>query len=78
MNDFHFELNREGVRKPLKSKEMQNGLSSVAFAAQSRLGDGYTASYYTADTRVVAKVSAESPAARKENAETNSILKALK
>ena len=57
---------------------MQNGLSSVAFAAQSRLGDGYTASYYTADTRVVAKVSAESPAARKENAETNSILKALK
>ena len=27
---------------------------------------------------VVAKVSAESPAARKENADTNSILKALK
>ena len=48
MNDFHFELNRSGVRKLLKSKEMQNGLSSVAFAAQSRLGDGYMASYYTA------------------------------
>ena len=78
MNDFHFELNRSGVRKLLKSKEMQNGLSSVAFAAQSRLGDGYTASYYTADTRAVAQTSADSLSARKENAETNSILKALK
>lgn len=57
---------------------MQNGLSSVAFAAQSRLGDGYTASYYTADTRAVAEISADSLSARKENAETNSILKALK
>ena len=56
MNDFHFELNCSGVRKLLKSKEMQNGLSSVAFAAQSRLGDGYTASYYTADTRAVAEI----------------------
>lgn len=78
MNDFHFELNRSGVRKLLKSKEMQNGLSSVAFAAQSRLGDGYTASYYTTDTRAVAEISADSLSARKENAETNSILKALK
>ena len=57
---------------------MQNGLSSVAFAAQSRLGDGYTASYYTADTRAVAEISADSLSARRENAETNSILKALK
>ncbi len=78
MNDFHFELSRSGVRKLLKSKEMQNGLSSVAFAAQSRLGDGYTASYYTADTRAVSEISADSLSARKENAETNSILKALK
>ena len=78
MNDFHFELNRSGVRKLLKSKEMQNGLSSVAFAAQSRLGDGYTASYYTADARAVAEISADSLSARKENAGTNSILKALK
>ena len=57
---------------------MQNGLSSIAFAAQSRLGDGYTASCYMADTRAVAEVSADSLSARRENAETNSILKALK
>ena len=42
------------------------------------LGDGYTASYYTADTRAVAEISADSLSARKENAGTNSILKALK
>lgn len=78
MSELKFKLNRSGVRKLLKSKEMQNGLSSIAFAAQSRLGDGYTANYYTADTRAVAEVSADSLSARKENAETNSILKALK
>lgn len=78
MNELKFKLNRKGVQQLLKSKEMQNGLSSIAFAAQSRLGDGYKASYYTANTRAVAEISADSLSARKENAETNSILKALK
>lgn len=78
MSKITVRLNRAGVRKLLKSQEMENGLSQIAFAAQNRLGDGYEASYYTAQTRVVAEVSAESYAARKENADTNSILKALK
>ena len=69
---------RKGVRQLLQSPEMENALTGIAFAAQNRLGEGYKASYYKASTRVVAKVSAESPAARKENADTNSILKALK
>ena len=66
------------MRQLLQSPEMENALTGIAFAAQNRLGEGYKASYYKAGTRVVAKVSAESPAARKENADTNSILKALK
>lgn len=70
-------LNHAGVRKLLKSQELENGLTGLAFAAQNRLGDGYEARYYTAPTRVVAEVRAESYAARKENADTNSILKAL-
>ena len=78
MGNVTIKLNRSGVRKLLKSAEMQNGLSSIAFAAQNRLGEGYAAAYYTAETRAVAEVSAESYAARKENADTNSILKALK
>ena len=76
MSKVTIKLNRKGVRQLLQSPEMENALTGIAFAAQNRLGEGY--SYYTADTRVVAKVSAESPAARKENADTNSILKALK
>ena len=78
MSKITVKLNRAGVRKLLKSPEMENGLTQIAFAAQNRLGEGYDASYYTAQTRVVAEVSAESAAARKENADTNSILKALK
>lgn len=78
MSKVTIKLNRSGVRKLLKSPEMENGLSQIAFAAANRLGDGYETSYYTAQTRAVASVSAESYAARKENADTNSILKALK
>lgn len=78
MSKVTIKLNRKGVRQLLKSPEMENALTGIAFAAQNRLGEGYKASYYKVDTRVVAKVSAESPAARKENADTNSILKALK
>ncbi len=78
MSKVTIKLTRSGVRKLLKSPEMENGLSQIAFAAANRLGDGYEASYYTAQTRAVASVSAESYAARKENADTNSILKALK
>ena len=78
MSNVKVRLNKRGVGKLLKSKELADGLNRLAFAAQNRLGEGYKASYYKASTRVVAKVSAESPAARKENADTNSILKALK
>ncbi|MEI3250830.1 MAG: hypothetical protein V8R95_10650 [Faecalibacterium sp.] len=78
MSNVKIKLNKKGVGKLLKSKELADGLNRLAFAAQSRLGDGYEAVYYTAPTRVVAEVRAESYAARKENADTNSILKALK
>jgi hypothetical protein len=78
MSEMKFKLNHAGVRKLLKSKEMQSGLSHIAFAAKNRLGKGYEATYYTAETRAVARVAAVSPAARKENSDTNSILKALK
>ena len=78
MNNVKVRLNKKGVGKLLKSKELADGLNRLAFAAQSRLGDGYEAVYYTAPTRAVAEVRAESYAACKENADTNSILKALK
>ena len=78
MSNVKIKLNKRGIGKLLKSKELANGLNNLAFAAQSRLGEGYEAVYYTAPTRAVAEVRAESYTARKENADTNSILKALK
>lgn len=62
----------------MRSPEMQAVLKARADTVKNRCGDGYEAVYYTAPTRAVAEVRAESYAARKENADTNSILKALK
>lgn len=78
MSKVQIKLNSAGVRKLLRSDEMQAGLNKIAFSAQGRLGDGYEATYYTAKTRAVAKVTAVSPKAIRENEQTNSILKALK
>ena len=78
MSNVKIKLNSAGVRKLLRSNEMKNGLSKIAFSAQSRLGDGYEATYYTEKTRAVAEVTAVSPKAIRENSDTNSILKALK
>ena len=78
MSNVKIKLDRRGIRKLLRSQEMQHCLNSIAFSAASRLGEGYEANYYTAKTRAVAEVAAVSQKARKENSDTNSILKALK
>jgi len=78
MSKVTIKLNRAGIRNLMKSSEMQDGLSQIAFAAKERLGDGYEAGQFVAKTRAVAQVSAVSIDAIKENAETNSLLKALK
>lgn len=78
MSNVKIKLNSAGVRKLLRSPEMERGLAGIAFSAQNRLGDGYEATYYTEKTRVVAEVTAVSPKAIRENSDTNSILKALK
>lgn len=51
MSKVTIKLNRKGVRQLLKSPEMENALTGIAFAAQNRLGEGYKASYYKASTR---------------------------
>ena len=49
-----------------------------ATAAVSRLGAGYEVSTYLGKNRVNAEVAAVTHEARRENLETNSILKALR
>lgn len=77
MAKVKFQLNRLGVRELLKSNEMMNVCQSYANSALSRLGSGYEVTTYSGKNRVNAEVAAVTYAARKENAENNSILKAV-
>jgi len=77
MAKFKFELNKDGVRELLQSSEMMAICEGYAQNAVAVLGDGYEASTYVGKTRVNASVIATTYAAKKENSETNSILKAV-
>lgn len=71
-------LNREGVRELLRSSEMMAICEERANKALSQLGEGYTVTTMTGTNRVNASVYAESYAAKKENLENNTIMKALR
>lgn len=71
-------LNKNGVRELLQSDEMKAICEEHANRIVGRLGDGYTVSSMTGKTRVNASVYAESSAAKRENMENNTILKALR
>lgn len=77
MAKVRIKLNRAGVRNLLKSQEMMNICTKLAYRAQASLGDGYEVSYVTGKNRVNASIAAVSYKARKENLENNTILKAL-
>lgn len=78
MAKVSFELDRAGVRELMMSDEMANGLSALAGEIVARLGDGYSASLpYKGENRVNVEVSADTYAARRENASNNTILKAV-
>lgn len=73
-----FKLNRSGVRKLLKSKEMQTVLKDKATAIKGRCGSGYEQDIHVGKNRVNAMVWADSYKAKKDNSNNNTILKALK
>ena len=77
MSGFRFELNRDGVRDMMKSPEMMAICKGYADSARSQLGDGYEVTTHVGKSRVNASVMAETYNARAENAENNSILKAV-
>lgn len=78
MANVEIKLNSAGIRELLRSKEAAEVCKEQADKAQSRLGDGYIVTTYTGKGRVNASVYAESYAAKRDNAENNTILKALK
>ncbi|MBQ1574204.1 MAG: hypothetical protein IIZ78_24020 [Clostridiales bacterium] len=77
MAKVKFELNRQGVRELLKSKEMMDICTEYANNALARLGDGYEVNTYSGENRVNAEVFAQSFAAKRENLKSNTILKAV-
>lgn len=77
MSRLRVSLNRAGVRELLRSDEMMAECKRHADDALSRLGDGYEVTTRVGRNRVNAEVAAASYAARRENLENNSILRAL-
>lgn len=77
MANIRFELNREGVRDLLKSKEMMDICQGYANNALAKLGDGYEVTTHTGSNRVNAQVEAVTYSAKKENLTDNSIIKAV-
>ena len=73
-----FELNLEGLNELMKSQEMMGICKEYASKAQSKLGDGYEVKTYTLNYVSAAKVQATTYKARKDNAENNTIWKAIK
>lgn len=72
-----FELNKAGVRELMLSPEMESALESIAGDALTRLGDGYDMNTYHGRNRINVEVSAETFTARRDNAQNNTILKAV-
>ena len=78
MAKVRFELNREGVRELLRSKEMMDVCQEYANNALGKLGDGYEVTTHTGTNRVNAQVAAVTYEAKKENLSDNTIIKAVK
>lgn len=72
------ELNQQGLQALLKSKEIEIMLKKRADEAVERCGEGYRAASYTMPTRAVARVSAVTRKAKRDNLQNNTILKSLK
>lgn len=77
MGNVEIKLDRAGVRELLRSPEMAAICRELMDKAAGKLGAGYEVNTYTGRNRVNAELRAVTYKAKKENHETNSILKAV-
>ena len=70
-------LNRSGVKELLRSQEMMNICTELAYKARSRLGDGYEVTYRKGKNRVNASIIANTAETLDDQLKNNTILKAL-
>ena len=71
-------LNRAGVRRLLKSKEMQAICTEHAEEIAARCGEGYAVDSMQKETRAIATVYPQTAEARRDNYRNNTIEKALR
>ena len=76
-SNIKFKLNESGVRELLQSSQMAAIVTSLGNGVAARAGAGYEVSTQTGKNRVSCRVSAATLEARKENLESNTLLKAL-
>lgn len=77
MANVKIELNHENMRRLLRSQEAKDVCENYAKAAESRLGDGHLVTTWTGPGRVNASIMAETAEAIRNNAENNTIMKAV-
>lgn len=78
MSKMQFKLNRAGVANMMKSDGMQKMLTEKASTIRDRCGDGYEQDIYVGRNRANAMVRAKTYEAKKDNAENNTLLKAVR
>lgn len=77
MSDIRVELNHEGIREFLHSREVTELVSGYAEKAAKILGEGYEADEYHAPSRNYAAVYPATKEAWVKNLKDNSIIKAV-
>lgn len=77
MSNVTIKLNSDGVRELLRSAEMLAECERLANEMGAQLGEGYEVSTYVGTNRVNASVTASSKAAKQDNLDNNSLLKAV-
>lgn len=78
MAKFKFELDKAGVAQLLKSPEMQSLLGGMGVQRASMAGDGYASDVHVFQKRAVAHIYADTPEAKRDNYDNNTLLKVLK
>ena len=77
MGNIRVVLNSKGIQEMLKSPEVAEMCKQKAASALSRCGDGYEMDSRTYPERRGAVIKAVSYKARKDNADNNTLLKAV-
>lgn len=78
MSKVKVELNHAGVGQILRGAEMRSHLESVAAGIASRAGRGYAYRSHDTGQRTIVNVYPDTAEAARENASSNTLLKAMR